>query len=182
MFPLSLDFASAQRPLAGPKPYLGFGLLLAGALVLATVAWENDRQIEANTALRAQRHQLAARLHRQQPREQVPAELSAQFDQAATAYAQIMTAWEDLFRALEASRSGDIALLSLTADSAKQEFALSGEAKDFGALSKFSDTLSSNPLFRRVALSNHKLSEGAPPIVVKFDLMLAWRQGNEPRP
>ena len=26
---LSLDFASAQRILAGPKPYLGFGLLLA---------------------------------------------------------------------------------------------------------------------------------------------------------
>jgi Tfp pilus assembly protein PilN len=178
---LSLDFASAQRPLAGPKPYLGFSLLLAGALVLAIVAWKNDQQIEANTALRAQRDQLAARAQRRQPQERVPAELSAQFDQAAAAYAQIMTAWDDLFQALETSRSGEIALLSLTADTAKQEFALSGEAKDFGALSKFSDTLSSSPLFRRVALSNHKLSEGAPPIVVKFELMLAWRQDSEPR-
>jgi hypothetical protein len=111
----------------------------------------------------------------------VPAELSSQFDQAATAYAQIMTAWDELFRVLEASRGGDIALLSLSADSAKKEFILTGEAKDFGSLSKFSDTLSANPLFRRVALSNHKLSEGAPPIVVKFDLMLAWRPGSEPR-
>jgi Tfp pilus assembly protein PilN len=178
---LSLDFASAQRALAGPKPYLGFGLLLAGALVLAVVAWMNDRQVEANNALRAQREQLAARLQRQRPQEKVPAELSAQFDQAAAAYAQIMTAWDDLFQALETSRSSEIALLSLTADTAKKEFALSGEAKDFGALSKFSDTLSSNPLFRRAALSNHKLSEGAPPIVVRFDLTLTWRQDNEPR-
>ncbi len=178
---LSLDFASAQRALAGPKPYLGFGLLLTGALVLALVAWKHDQQVEANAALRAQREQLAARLHRRHPREQVPAELSAQFDQAATAYAQIMTAWDDLFQALETSRSGEIALLSLTADTAKQEFALSGEAKDFGALSKFSDTLSASPMFRRVALSNHKLSEGTPPIVVKFDLMLAWRQDSELR-
>lgn len=178
---LSLNFASAQRALAVPKPYLGFGLLLAGALVLALVAWKNEQQIEANAALRAQRDQMAGRLQRQKPQEKVPPELSAEFDQAATAYAQIMTAWDDLFQVLETSRSGEITLLSLTADTAKQEFALSGEAKDFGALSKFSDTLSSSPLIQRVALSNHKLSEGAPPIVVKFDLMLAWRQENEPR-
>ena len=181
MHRLSLDFASAQRPLAGPKPYLGVALLLAGVLVLAGVAWKNDQQIEANNALRAQRDQLAARLKRQQPREQVPAELSAQFDQAAAAYTQIKTAWDDLFQALETGRSSDIALLSLTADSGKKEFALSGEAKDFGALSKFSDAMSANPQFRRVALANHKLSEGAPPIVVKFDLMLAWRQDSDPR-
>lgn len=178
---LSLDFASAQRTLAGPTPYLGIGLLLAGALVLVAVAWKHEQQIEANGAVRAQRDQLASRLHRQQPQEQVPAELSSQLDQAATAYAQIVTAWDDLFQVLETSRSSEIALLSLTADTAKQEFVLSGEAKDFGALSKFSDTLSASPLFRRVALSNHRLSEGSPPIVVKFDLMLAWRQDSEPR-
>ena len=178
---LSLDFASAQRALAGPKPYLGAGLLLAGALALAMVAWNNDQQAEANAALRAQRDHAAARAQRQQPREQVPAELSARFDQASAAYTQVMTAWDELFQALETSRSGDIALLSLSADSARREFVLTGEAKDFGALSKFSDTLSGSPLFRQVALSNHKLSEGAPPIVVKFDLMLAWRAGSEPR-
>ena len=178
---LSLDFTSAQRSLAGPKPYLRFGLLAAGALVLAVTAWSNDRQTEANAALRAERDQLTTRLQRSQPTQQVPTELSAQFEQAATAYAELFTSWDELFQVLEASRSSDIALLSITADTAKKEFALSGEAKDFGALSKFSDALSSSPLFRRVALSNHKLSEGAPPIVVKFDLTLAWRQDNEPR-
>lgn len=178
---LSLDFASAQRPLAGPKPYLGFGLLLAGVLVLASVAWEHALQVEAGAALRAQRDLLLARAHRRQPVERLPAESSAQFDQAAAAYAQMTTPWDDLFQALETGRSGDIALLSLTADSAKREFALGGEAKDFDALSKFSDILSANPLFGKVALSNHRLSEGAPPIVVKFDLTLAWRQDSPPR-
>jgi hypothetical protein len=181
MAPLSLDFASAQRTLAGSAPYLGMGLLLAGTLALAIVAWNHEQQIEANVTLRAQRDQLAARVQRRQPHEQVPADLSAQFDQAAAAYAQITTAWDELLHALETSRSSEIALLSLTADASKQEFALSGEAKDFGALSRFSDTLSSNPVFRRVALANHKLSEGAPPVVVKFELMLAWRHDSEPR-
>jgi Tfp pilus assembly protein PilN len=179
--PLSLNFASAQRNLTGPRPYLGFGLLLAGALVLAIVAWKNDQQAGANAALRAERDQLTARVQRQQPGERVPAELSAQFDQAAAAYAQITTAWDELFRALEASKTSEIALLSLTADAIKMEFSLSGEAKDFGALSKFSDALSASPVFRLVTLSNHKLSEGAPPIVVKFDLMLVWRPDSEPR-
>lgn len=181
MFPLSLDFASAQRTLARPKPYLGVGLLLAGALVLALVAWDYDQRIETNTALRVQRDQMAARLKRGKPQEQMPAEMSAQLHQAATAYAQIMTPWDDLFQALETSRTGEIALLSLNADTARKEFALSGEAKDFAALSKFSDMLSSRPVFGRVALSNHRLSEGTPPMVVKFDLMLAWRQDHEPR-
>lgn len=178
---LSLDFACAQRPLAAPKPYLGAALLLAGTLVLAVVAWKNEQQAVANAALRAQRDEMSAHLQRQQPKEPIPPELSAQFDQAAAAYAQIMTAWDDLFQALETNRSGDIALLSLSADSTKKEIALSGEAKDFGALSRFSDALSASPRFQRVALANHKLSEGAPPIVVKFDLMLAWREDREPR-
>ena len=177
---LALDFASAQRPLAGPKPYLGLALLLAGILALALAAWQHEQSIEANAALRAQRDLLAARLQRRQPQERLPAESSAQFDQAALAYAQIMTPWDALFQALEASRSGEISLLSLTADSAKREFALGGEAKDFDALSRFSDSLSASPWFARVALSNHRVSEGAPPIVVKFELALAWRQTSDP--
>ncbi len=39
---LALDFASAQRPLAGPKPYLGLVLLLAGILALAFAAWQHE--------------------------------------------------------------------------------------------------------------------------------------------
>ncbi|TSA19154.1 MAG: hypothetical protein D4R74_00160 [Betaproteobacteria bacterium] len=176
MSQLSLDFVSAQRTLAKPKPYIGLGLLLAGALALAIAAWSNEQQVETNNALRLKRDQLAARAQRRQPQEKAPPELTAQLDQAGAAYAQILIAWDELFHSLESSRNGDIALLSLNADAAKREFVLSGEAKDFGALSHFSDTLSASPLFARVALSNHKLSEGAPPIVVKFELTLAWRE------
>ena len=171
---LALDFASAQRTLAGPKRYLELALFLCGVVALGLVGWKNEQQSEINATLRAQRDQLAARVQRRQPLQQLPAEMSAQFEQAATAHAQITTAWDDLFRALEASRGSDIALLSLNADATRREFALGGEARDFAALSAFSDRLSSDPLFGRVALSNHKLSEGAPPVVVKFELILTW--------
>lgn len=173
---LSLDFGSAQRALAQPKATVGLGLLLLGAIVLASVAWTFNQQVEANAVLRAQRDRLASRLRPVKLPQQPTAENSAQFDQASAAYAQIMTPWDALLGALENTRGGEVALLSLTADAARREFALSGEAKDFPALSKFSDALSANAMFVKVALVDHKLSDGAAPPVVKFDLTLAWRQ------
>lgn len=179
MFQLSLNFASPQRPLARPVRHLGPILLLVGAIMFAAVAWEYTDQVEINTALHAQRDLLTTRLQRDKPPQPVPAELSSQFDKATAAYAQILTPWDKLFHALETNRSADIALLSVSADAATKEFVLSGEARNFSALSKFSDTLSASPLFKRVALSNHRLTEGAQPIVLRFDLLLAWDKAGE---
>lgn len=175
---LSLDFASAQRTLAGPRLSLGLALLAAGAVALGIAAWEYREQTLTNDSLRARRDQLELRLQRQKPAKLVSPELAAQFDQAGAAYAQILTPWEEIFRALEAARGANIALLSLTADAGKGEISLAGEAKDFAALSGFADTLSASPRFRKAALVNHKFSDGAPPIVVKFDLALAWRRAD----
>lgn len=177
---LGLDFASAQHALAGPKRSLGMAVFLCGAMALGFVAWENEQQIEINASLRAQRDQLSARVQRRQPQEKMPVELAAQFEQATAVQALITTPWDDLFHALEDSRSSEIALLTLNADTARKQFALGGEAKDFAALSNFSDSLSSHPSFGQVALSNHKLSEGALPVVVKFELMLGWREPGGP--
>lgn len=70
---------------------------------------------------------------------------------------------------------GGIALLSVKADAAKRELILSGEARDFTALSAFTSALSSIPIFQNISLVNDKLSAGNPPVVVAFDLRLAWR-------
>lgn len=175
---LSLDFASAQRNLAGPRLSLGLVLLASGAVGLGIAAWEYRQQALTNASLGAQRDQLELRLQRQKPAKLVSPELVAQLDQAGAAHAQIFTPWEQIFRALEAARGANIALVSLTADAGKGEISLAGEARDFAALSAFADTLAASPQFRKAALVNHKFSDGAPPIVVKFDLALAWRRAD----
>ena len=172
---LQINFVTSQRHLASPGLSVGLVFLAAGAVALGIATWDYARQTEINDALRAQRDHLAARLQSQMPRKAISPELSARADQAGVAYAQLLTPWREIFQALEAARNTDIALLSLTADATKQEIALSGEARDFAALSGFADTLSSGSMFRRVTVANHKFSEGPPPIVLKFDLVLAWR-------
>ena len=153
---------------------MGLALLLMGACALAFVIWSNDRQGDSNAELRAQRDRLAASLRPGKLQEKMQTEDSAKIGVAGAAYARIMRPWGGMFHALESSRSDEIAILSLVADATRKEIALSGEAKDFAALSRFSDTLSGNPAFMKVELADHKLIDGAPRNLVRFELKLAW--------
>lgn len=175
---LSINFATGQRSLTAWNPALGFSLLLAGTLAFGIAAWGFQQQVDSKANLQGKRdalRQSTQRLHTGGP---VPSEMAAQVEQANAAYALILTPWEEIFAALEAARgkvSGDIALLSIKADAAKRELIITGEAKDFTALSAFTSALSATPAFQNITLANDKLSAGNPPIVVAFDLRLTWR-------
>ena len=175
---LSINFATEQRSLTAWSPALGFSLLLAGVLALGVAAWDYRQHEDEKANLQSRRDGLHQRTQRLYAGDPVPAEMAAQVEQANTAYALIRTPWEEIFMALEAARDkepGDIALLSVKADAAKRELILTGEAKDFTALSAFTSALSAIPIFQNITLANDKLSSGNPPIVVAFDLRLAWR-------
>lgn len=175
---LSLNFAAKQRSLTAWNPALGFALLLAGVLALGIAAWDYRQKMDEKTGLQDRRdalHQRTQRLHNSAP---IPADVAAQVEQANTAYALTQTPWEEIFTALEAARGkapGGIALLSVKADTAKREITLTGEAKDFTALSAFTSALSDISIFQNISLTNDKLSTGSPPIVITFDLRLTWR-------
>jgi len=175
---LQLDFATRQRSVAASRPKLRIALLAAGIAVLGGVVWELGKQTDDNTLLAARRETLTSRHQRRQTPEPVSTELAGQFDQANAAHAQLIAPWEDILHGLEQARNEEIGLLALIADAARQEITLSGEAKDFAALSAFADRLASNALFQKVTVTNHKLSDGAPPVTVRFDLQLRWRRGN----
>lgn len=175
---LSINFAAEQHSLTAWNPVLGFSLLLAGALALGIAAWDYRQHEDEKASLEGRRddlHQRTQRLHASSP---VPPEVAAQVVQANAAYALIQTPWGGIFEALETARdkdAGNIALLSIKADAAKREFILTGEARDFTALSAFTSALSATPIFQNIALANDKLSAGPPPVVVAFDLRLGWR-------
>lgn len=175
---LFINFAAEQRSLTAWNPALGFSLLLAGALALGISTWDYRQQTDEKANLQDRRDTLHQRTQRLRSGDPVPAEMAAQVEQANAAYALIRTPWEEIFKALEAARGkkpGDIALLSVKADAAKRELVITGEARDFTALSAFTSALSAASVFQNVSLANDKLNAGSPPVVVAFELRLAWR-------
>lgn len=180
---LSLNFAAEQRSLTAWSPILGLSLLLAGVLVLGAAVCDYRQREDEKAHLEGRRNTLHQRTQRLRISDPIPAEILAQVEQANTAYAILQTPWEEIFTALEAAHGNDssnIALLSVKADTAKHELILTGEAKDFTALSAFTSALSATPLFQSITLANDKLSAGNPPVVVVFDLRLAWRIQHTP--
>jgi Tfp pilus assembly protein PilN len=185
MRPLSLDFASKQRSLTARKVFPGIVILLAGILSISSIFWQYQHQQAIKSGLQARLGSLkqhAQKLHTNTP---LPPELLTQIEQANLVYAQIQTPWEKIFTALESSRvksANDIALLSIKADATKRILTLTGEARDFNALNKFTGTLSDSATFENTVLTNDKLSTGSPPIVVNFELRLTWRTEDNRHP
>jgi Tfp pilus assembly protein PilN len=174
-----LNFAIEQHSLVAKRPAWGISLLAVGTLVLGGVTNDYQQQAKINAGL----NDLSASMRQHTPGlhsgAAFPANITTEIAQVNAAYALIQTPWENIFRALELARDkapNNIALLSVRADTAKQEITLTGEAKDFAALSAFTSALSSSPVFQSASLTNDKLSEGVSPLIVTFDLRLAWHE------
>ena len=101
--------------------------------------------------------------------------VQAGFHQAGIIRSQLAVPWDHLWQAIEESRSDDVALLSVTLDTARGDIGLTGEARNFAALSAFAKALAKHDEFDGVTLNQHNLSDGSPPVVVRFELRLAWR-------
>lgn len=172
---LALDFLGPQRPLRQPRRALGWGLLAAGLLGLAVSMDRYSDELAATDALASRIERLRARQAPSgAPKPPTPA-VQAEFRQAGIAASQLAVPWERLWRAIEESRGEDIALLSVALDPARGDIGLTGEARTFPALSAFAKTLAEHGEFESVTLTQHKLSDGAPPVIVRFELRLVWR-------
>lgn len=180
---LSLNFAADQRSLTVWNPALWLMCLLAGVLALGIAAWDYQRQADMTINLQDRRDTLHRRTQRLHNMDTISSDVAVQIERANAAYALAKTPWEIIFTALETAHdkaSGGIALLSIKADTTKRELAISGEAIDFTALSLFTSALAEIPIFQNVYLINDRLSTGNPPVVVTFDLRLAWRVNTTP--
>lgn len=174
---LALNFSCKQRSLQAWNPLWGAVLLLSGVIVLCIVGYEYSRQLSLNSDLRGEYASLQDRTQRQSNNAPLSPSVVAELEQANIAYEQSQIPWIEIFAALEAARGNhpdDIALLAIKADASKLELRITGEAKDFAALSVFTSALSASPDFQNVSLINDKLSVGSTPVVVVFDLRLNW--------
>lgn len=170
--PLDLDFH--------PRRYSPSGiLLLVAGLALAAVAMADyssvagEAQHRQSELARLQRAPIGAQAARQ-PGDEAAVQ---QAEQAATAVTQdIKRPWEALFAAIEAARSDDVALLSLSPDAARGVVRIGGEARNREAILAYMESLGESKVLGNVVLIEDQLQQQDPEKPFRFMLSADWRE------
>ena len=155
----------------------GFVFLLGSALLAAVLAYG---QLVLYPELNAQRELLQAevtKLGAPAPTSTLkPADLAKAWQQARNVSVQLGLPWQRFFVALgEASKSGNVAFLSIEPDPLKGHVVLVAEARSLDAMLKFVSDLQNSPDFSEVALQSHTINKTVPEKPVRFRLTATWR-------
>jgi hypothetical protein len=105
-----------------------------------------------------------------------PADLAKAWQQARSVSVQLGLPWQRFFVALgEASKSGNVAFISIEPDPLKGHVVLVAEARNMEFMLKFVSDLQSSPDFSDVALQSHTINKAVPEKPVRFRVAAIWR-------
>lgn len=171
-----LDFQS--RPGAGSL--VGWGLLLVGALVAGGAFIDHQAlrdEIERWEAKAARWESALQRLTRAAPGagEADAKTLAREAQRTAVAISRLAAPWGELYRALEESAGDSVALLALQSDLAGGKVLISGEAKNFPALTAYMERLGQSGALADVQLVSHDIRRGDPQNPLVFTLSAVWK-------
>jgi hypothetical protein len=155
----------------------GFMLLLGGAALAAVLAYG---QWVLYPELNTQRELMQAevsKLGAPAPASTLkPAELTKAWQQARNVSVQLGLPWQSFFVALgEASKSGNVAFISIEPDPIKGHVVLVAEARSLDFMLKFISDLQLSPDFSEVALQSHTINKTVPEKPVRFRVAATWR-------
>ena len=155
----------------------GFMLLLGAAALAAVVAYG---QLDLYPKLSAQRELMQAEVNKlgaPAPTSTLkPAELAKAWQQARGVSVQLGLPWQRFFVALgEASKSGNVAFISIEPDPLKGHVVLVAEARNMEFMLKFVSDLQGSPDFSEVALQSHTINKAVPEKPVRFRVAATWR-------
>jgi len=171
---LTLDFVPHRR-----RPsLLGWLILLSSVLVAIAVTLEyldtlerlDDAQLQLARAERLQQRAKGA----QQTRKPTPVP-DVELRRAAHLAAGLQGPWLQLMPQLEAAGNGDIALLSLDADTAKAQINVAGEARSLEAVFDYAKRIGEQSGFASVQVQNYEFHKSGTQDVVQFKLSARWR-------
>lgn len=83
--------------------------------------------------------------------------------------------WDNVFRALEAARSDDVALLSIEPDAGSGSLSITGEAKSYPAALTYVAWLAHEKTLKNVRLARHEIVKGDPRRPLAFTLAADWK-------
>ena len=162
MHRLEIDFCAARRV----SPWLGRALLAVALVVCldAGVSYHGLRKAVGVNETRVARRVPAA-----------TAKVSAQEVAAVRDTVQrIGMPWDELFVALEAAATDQVALASIEPDLAKGTVVISGDGKDYLAALSYVSNLSRTENLERVQLLRHERKTPDPNGPVSFAVSAAW--------
>ena len=159
---LDIDFCATRRA----SPWLGRGLLAIALVVCldAGLSYYELRKVVGANETRVARRAPAA-----------TAKVSAQEVAAVRDTVQrIGMPWDELFVALEAAATDQVALASIEPDLAKGTVVISGDGKDYLAALSYVSNLSRTENLERVQLLRHERKTPDPNGPVSFAVSAAW--------
>lgn len=163
---LSIDFCP-RRACCSARSVV----LLTGALVVfAAAAWSCYVPFES---AQSTRDRLRTEHGKGAPERIVLS--SAQTESINRAIRQLNLPWSELFVAVEAKLTDDVALLSLEPDTANHTLRIQGEAKSPQDMLDFIGSLEDPGFFERATLIRHEIVDGDRNKPVRFIAEVVWR-------
>lgn len=171
---LSLDYL---RP-ANPLPRFGVALLALALFWTGSLIFSYRQAVDEIESYTPAVAEAADAQHKMVPQPTLtPAQaqrLKQDIQHANQLIAQLTTPWEELFRAVESAQSGDIGLLDIQPDASKKNLSISGEARNFTALSAYLRRIQAQKSFTNVYLLNHEIVAEDPHHPLHFELKADW--------
>lgn len=153
-----------------------FGLLLA-CLVLGDLGWQYRQLALEVEAGEAELASLTARPRAMQSRHggRQGKTMEEEMGRAREVLLHLDIPWVDLFGAVEASTSADVALLGIEPEPKQEQVRIIGEAKNYPAVLDYARRLEAGAPLSGVHLQSHQIQMQDPERPVRFVLGAAWR-------
>ena len=168
---LELDHLRKTPPPAGAS----WALL---AIALAFAADVGYSYVKARLEIEAKTIQLA-RLSSAHPARKaplnVPSPSKEEFAAAQDTILRLSTPWDNVFRALEAARSDDVALLSIEPDAGSGSLSISGEARSYPAALTYVAWLAQEKTLKNVRFARHEIVPQEPHRPLAFTISADWK-------
>jgi len=176
MKPVRLELDHLRKT---PRPANVSWLLLA--IALAFTADVGSSYVVARSGVEAKSSRLARLSNAHSAREAVAPAAARSLSQEEFAAAQdtilrLSMPWDNVFRALEAARSDDVALLSIEPDAGSGSLSITGEARSYPATLTYVAWLSHEKTLKNVRLAKHEIqNEARRPVL--FTISADWKDG-----
>lgn len=173
--PVHLDFLPAGR-----VSRLGVWLLVAGALA-AVVALLEYRQVSGQVNARVSELEELRSMSRRtrpamEPSDTDSPEVREQIKKANAVLGQLNVPWSELFAAIEAAQTEDVALLQVQPDARTRTVQLGGAARNLSAVLDYMTRLERTEDLQDVLLVSHEMKLREPGRPVEFVLSARWME------
>jgi hypothetical protein len=176
---LTLDFASGQQRSRG----VAIALTLSGFLILGLAIDRSDTHKQQIAALESELTRWGINPEADRQRQERLAasgeEIEERVRRANRIIRQLSTPWEDVFLAIESSRSEDVTMLSLESDPNAAEVRASGEARNAVSMINYLDHLRKDGRLSPAVLLSHQVMVEDPNRPFRFTFSASWTSAKQ---